>query len=223
MLEFPKIMKRKAVSRYPQTVKRRKTSTSTRPQQPVFNISTRNLEKEYDTNEYKVTDVIQGAISATAAGQVFDLMVNLSSGTGPINQFVGGKIQPVGIQFRYCWQLGDPTNVVRVIIFQWMDSTFPTTAGILASLNALAPVQLDNRENINILKDEILFLSDTGAGVCNGGGKIYIPAKRMIPCQFNRSTGAWQKGRLFCLAISDSAVLPSPTITFFHRLTFLDI
>lgn len=217
-------MKRGRSSSFDQrSSKRRKTGG----QSNVERIIARQYQYAPRALEYKVTDVgATGTVST--GGTIVPLLNNLVRGTDYINNFLGNKVQPVGLQGRFTCITGDVTNAMRVLIFQWMDSSTPTVSGVLQSpANCLSPVLVTNRSQINVLYDRLYTGSDYGST----GGQyflavpakpLYIKGRNMFPIEFATGTADVQKGELFCLLISDSSAVIHPSVSYYFRMTFTD-
>lgn len=179
--------------------------------------------------EYKVTDSGSSGTVSTS-GTMVNLLSSLARGDGILGEFQGGRITPRGIQFRMTFTSADSTNVMRVMVFQWMDSSIPVVAGILqASTNCLSAVSITNRALINVLYDRVYTVSSYDGGTSNSycltfpQEQQYIKGKRMFPVEFASGTVAVQKGGLYCLLISDSSAISHPSVSFYFRTTFTDV
>lgn len=181
------------------------------------------LQKVFDTVDYKVTDLFDNP-TVSGTGYIQSLLRNAVPGTGFYNEFIGSKMQPAGIQFRFGITNGDNTNMCRVILFQWLQEATPAINGILQTFSVYAPLNVDNRENIIVLRDMLIPLYANGnANVMLAGEMVYVKGKKMIPCFWNRALNVWQKGDLYVLMLTDSAAPPSPNASYWSRITFTDI
>ena len=180
------------------------------------------LNEDLDPNDYKVTDTQINGNAITSSGSVFSMLSSLAPGTGGYSSFIGNKINPVGMNLNWEVVIADTTNIMRLVLFQWFDASTPVPSGILQG-NALSTVNFTNRENIKILRDELVSFAILATGGSNiASGKWYVKSKRMTPIQYNIGTSTFQKGSLYLLCISDSAVPSYPTLSFYSRVTFLD-
>lgn len=154
-------------------------------------------------------------------GTVFSLLSTLSRGDNSLNNFRGDTITPLSLKMRYTLLANDQPQNMRVIIFQWFQSSTPTPAGLLDTPNsflgtALAPFsdkQFDNRKTYKILYDKFHNLTNTGAGDNNisHGVEVYIPSVAFQPIEFVYNSGAPQKGGLYVCAVSDSSAPTHPS------------
>jgi hypothetical protein len=178
--------------------------------------------------EYKVTDTSTTGGNVTSSGTVVNLLASLTRGDDYLNNFLGNKINPAGIQVRYQFRVGDPSNIMRVIIFQWMDSTTPAVSGILQTPTTnLSALLATNKTNINVLHDRVYSGSETYAGALSymetvPSKTIYIKGKNIYPVEFQAGANTVQKGGLYMLLISDSGAAPTPTASWYIRTTFAD-
>lgn len=180
------------------------------------------LRKTYDPVDYKVTDLFDNP-TVSNTGYLQSVLRNAVPGTGFYNEFIGSKFQPAGIQLRFGLINGDTTNMFRIILFQWLQESVPAINGILQTFSVYAPLNVDNRENIIVLRDMLIPLYAHGnANVHLAGEMVYVKGKKMTPCFWNRALNIWQKGDLYMLMLSDSAAPPSPTASYWCRVTFTD-
>ena len=195
--------------------KRRRTVTPIPPTVPP-------LKKVYDVVDYKVTDYYANP-TVSNTGYIQNLLTNALPGTGFYDEFIGSKFMPAGLQFRFGVVNGDNTNMFRLVIFQWLQEATPAINGILQTFSVYAPLNVDNRENIIVLRDMLIPLYAHGnANIHLEGCMVYVKGKKMVPCFWNRALQVWQKGSIYVLMLSDSAAPPSPTVSFWSRLTFTD-
>lgn len=209
-------MKRKATTAglgsYQKRQQRRRTS------------SNRVLMYQRPTSDVKATDTILTATGITAGGVVYNLWNSLAQGTSYLNNFIGQKINPIGVDLRISWTVGDPTNICRHIIFQLGDNNVvPIPGYVIQSLNALSPKNLDNRPELNILSDKMVGLRIYATGGADVTvDHIYIKGKKLLQASYAASTNRW-KNQLYILLISDSAIVTNPSVTFFCRTYFTDM
>lgn len=121
--------------------------------------------------------------------------------------------------------LGDTTNIVRVIVFQWLETDTPVPANILSSTyvgtsNApLAPYHHDSRRLFRILYDRKFVLNANRPNALYDTGYLRIP-KRKVSYIAGGTTGS---NKLWVLLISDSGAVVHPTISVLSRATFNDM
>jgi len=182
--------------------------------------------------ELKVSQY-NNAGSVDSAGTVWQPIASgLTRGTA-YNQFLGNELLPTSFRAQYSIAMGpgvgptagDGTNSFRVLIFQWMDSTVPAPAGVLATTNPLSNLLWTNRENIHVLSDKYYALKQASSATASWDmvvDTVYIKGKRMVPIKYNTATNTPQKGEIMMLVISDSSIATHPYFTFFTQLTFTD-
>lgn len=202
---------------------RKGASLNPRQKKEVKMIINKNLELK------SVDATYGGAASAPLAG-VITAMFPIAQGTGN-SQRVGNDVNAsyTQIQWQGVISSSDPTNELRVIIFQWsLDnaSAVPTvadilyTAGGMAGYNAL--YNFDNRDKYKILYDRSVFLEAGSVGsstVSYGPIKLKIPHKTMLFNGGGATTGRYMLYNLIC---SDSAGIPHPTVNLQSRLVYRD-
>ena len=182
--------------------------------------------------ELKVSQY-SNAAAVDSSGAVWQPIASgLSRGTA-FNQFIGNELLPTSFRVQYSIAMGpgvgptagDGTNVVRVLVFQWLDSTVPAPAGVLATVSPLSNILWTNRENIHVLADRFHALKQASSATASWDmvvDTIYIKGKKLVPIQYNTITNTPQKGEIMMLIISDSSIATHPYVTFFTQLTFTD-
>lgn len=218
--------------------------------QRLFNSRTQPLKKTRQlppifmrsNQDYKVTDTATTNASVNITGSPISLVANLSRGSAGLNNFLGNVITPISLQLRYSVigaesssliPLGPDTyNNTRIIVFQWFSQTVPAPLDIIMNTgSAGAPfsaIQINNTSKIRVLHDKMIttYLNNFDGTTTTSTaqtGKCYIKAKRMEPMTFaTNASSISENGNIFIFYISDSSVAPSPTITWYSRLTFTD-
>jgi secreted trypsin-like serine protease len=201
---------------------RKSVVTKQQVRQMIRSANDKGLEEKY-------LDVA-GAAGAISTATGFLSLSTIPQGNTAVSR-VGLEVQPESLEVQYTW-LGsaDSTNLVRVVIFQWHadDAIDPPSAsqlfeqGVLgANLNVVEPYSKPNADLHTILYDKTWSLvngaSSTSLQVITPWFKI---KKRMRPMKFiGATTGT---GMIYAAFVSDSGVVPHPTITHSHRLLFRD-
>ena len=145
------------------------------------------------------------ANSVTTSGYIQSLTANMSRGTDAINNYMGNEVLPTSVRVNIGLTIGpslvangDGTNFLRILIFQWYDSTLPATSGVLTtSSSPFSMLYWPNRENIKVLADRLVALHQYGLKQDSYDSwceEIYIKGKNMIPIKFNAAGNGTQKG-----------------------------
>lgn len=170
--------------------------------------------------------VVGGTINASTAG-FFQSLTDLPQGDTDITRD-GDQVEAYTVDLRYYAFTQDATNLVRVILFQWVPNTAiatPTLADILlnaGTYDALAPYETDNHQMWKILYDRTHSMAQTGAASANVTKlirkKIKVSRKKV---QFEGGTTDGTN-KVYMLVISDSGVANHPGITYVARVNYLD-
>lgn len=167
------------------------------------------------------------------SGTVVNILSNMSRGTGMVNEFLGSEILPTSVRERMSIALGpgaggvaaDGTNVVRVIIFQWYDSSTPAVSGVLQTVNPYSPLRWENKPLINVLSDKLYGVKQQGETSITYDlvtDQIYIKSKKIKPVRFHQTNTNAQDGGLYALFISDSSIAPNPYVSSNLSVTYTD-
>lgn len=210
-----------------------KRKTYTRRRRPVANKTVKRvaryeakkvLDKEVET---KQTDVSLAASSVDyTTGVVQALHANLTVGTGA-NQYLGTRIHPIYLHIRYKIAAADLTNIVRIIIVQVRAGGVPTLANTLESVsNVRAPLsdyEVDYNHTYTVLFNRLITVEGGNAPGSSTFriGEIKIRPKK-LRAMFWTAAGTIERGGIYFLAISDSAIASHPTVEFYSRLHYKD-
>lgn len=172
--------------------------------------------------ELKFFDLTGGADNVDYTGLTYDL-VAIAQGDTDITRD-GDKIMPTSMQIRMSFNIGDATNVMRLVVFRWKgyDSVdAPTTAKIFQFTGSIigprSPFLHDQRSRFEVLLDELINL-DAGHTMHTLNTSFAL-AKKQI--EYNAGTTVGMN-KLYMCVISDSGAATHPTVTFGIRTYFTD-
>lgn len=123
---------------------------------------------------------------------------------------------------------GDGTNVVRIILFQWLQDTTPVLADILLNLTSgweyLADYNHDKRDHFKILSDRSYYFAEAAnegpiRKVTSQSWKVG-KRKAVVNMQGGGVTGT---NEVYMLALSDSTAVNHPTVEYAFHTFFYDI
>lgn len=150
---------------------------------------------------------------------------------------IGDKVILTKIEGRmHFTNTGDATNFVRVILFQWKESTVPTAADILlAGSSGTQDVGSlyahDTRSQFKILYDKILRLVGNAAAATTPNTDLSILVlhpiifgKKLLPnIQFIAGSSTVCYNSVYLLTVSDSTAAPHPSIYSSYKLNYRDM
>lgn len=195
----------------------------------------RMINSAKPVNNIKYTD-INFNTTVDNTGRMVDLLNSVVPGTSSKNQFIGQAIQPISFQIKLVCAATDATNQFRVIIFQYIPpSTLPTMGYVLeAPTYTQSAIDFSHRDDLIILRDFYTHLTPPGTTYALAGNyygatsnpnmlECYIPGRKMARCQYDSTLNQWSDGKLYVLLLSDSSVVPTPSVEFYARLQYSDI
>lgn len=147
-----------------------------------------------------------------------------------IDERIGNKIKLKSFLCKYTVYLQDPSNVVRVIIFQWKSNSFgvptPPASQILQVTSPypwLSQINQDTRQNVKILYDKTHTMQNGGPLQITRSVNLRKFAITNYEC-VSAALGSnnLQKGEIFLLLVSDSALAPNPTFVWRFMLKYTD-
>lgn len=141
------------------------------------------------------------------------------------NDYIGDKINPIGLALRYHLIAGDAYNMLRMLIIQDKDVAGSPTTGTMFQNNIYpltSALHRDFTSQYRVLYDKTYTLTTNG-----GGGAIpiskrmFIKGKRMRYIRFD-AAGNCTGGQIWIVAISDSSTASHPVFQVYTRLYFTD-
>lgn len=173
-----------------------------------------------------------GSFNVTNSGTVTSLLSNMTRGDNGLNMHQGNIITPRYLQIDYFYATQQLYNSLRLIVFQWSETTTPTLASVLQSTTSgiatISPINISSKSEIRVLADHKCIVAPsaggdtTPIGYGTNSGSIFIPAKRLRPVRFNTSANLVQSDNIYVLYVSDDGVPVYPTLNLYSRLAFTD-
>lgn len=205
--------------------KRRRKKKLTNMDRRTMRLANQVVEQKLSrVQELKLYDKeIQPGTNVSSSGFLTILTNTISPGDGPTNR-EGASVMMKSLLVRYNLIGADTTNILRVIIFRWLDDTMPVVTSVLDVLSTslivwpTCPINFDNRKKISVLYDQLHALTDTASN-SSQVEKLYI--KRNLKINWKKDNSE-DGGHIYLLAISDSTGLSHPTIHAQSRLRFTD-
>lgn len=161
----------------------------------------------------------------TAIDQVQDL-TRLAQGKA-VYERIGNSVAATYLQMRYQVTIADGTNVVRILLFQYLSdcSTKPDLNQLLTepdlSSDQVYGMYVRNMKDVRILYDKTLNLDETSHKQVIGKININLVKKMKGTVSFN-DTSVDGKGHLFLTVISDSAFVSHPLFTCAAKISYRD-
>lgn len=162
---------------------------------------------------FRLTEIPRGTSDNARIGDSIQLTSMYFRGTVTINTAVGAP---------------DDYNRVRVLIFQWFDNTTPTADDIIlnfstnsTNVNLSAPYAHHTRTQFYIMYDALMDVALGGLEVKKFGKMMTnIKRKKVL---FEKNSTTKSNGAIYVFAYSDSAVAPSPIMSFFSKVNYRDV
>jgi hypothetical protein len=179
--------------------------------------------------EYKIASASWDDVSVPLAHIITDC-TGISAGTSYTTR-IGNRINVKEYEYSLVFDLGDSTNVVRFLVFQWLGNStdgVPSwtdildygTSGEPTSLRDIVslPVRSRNQDLYEILEDRIILLNgyDKQEMRCLGRGKPFVGHV------FYDASSNEGKNHIYCMMASDSGAVPNPTVAGQFRVIYED-
>lgn len=151
------------------------------------------------------------------------------------NERTGDRIMyaQTGHLFRGICQVGDQTNYVRFIVFQWKPNSTPTASSILlngpsGSVDVFSHYSHDNRQEYRVMYDRLFVLGGSGLAAGNPTTSVSnLPIKFRLKMpnkqvQFVAGSSTVGTNLIYYIGMADSSVLPHPSINGQFKLFYYD-
>lgn len=182
--------------------------------------------------EKKFFDLYSNALAVSAAGNTCQNLVPLSQGAGDQGYRVGDKCDLCGLNYNVTFRIGDTTNIMRMILFQWRSTPGVTPAqtdimsyGVNAPEAVLSSYNHDNGDRYTILLDKTVNLDSNNNSVMVKRGTLNLSRKKKFRFQGTLnfvSDGSNTTNGIWALFISDSTAAGHPTVDYYFRTTYRD-
>lgn len=177
--------------------------------------------------ETKHISAVSGVISVSDTPAVYTTIYP-TFGIGG-DQRIGDKIKMASFNFKYSMYLSDPSNLMRVILFQWCNNSVisgtPTAAQVLQSATTyswLSQINQDSRQNIKILYDRTHTMNDSDQKQITRSVNINKFRVRNLEFASTAAQNCLHKGEIYLLLVSDSAAIVHPTFVWRFMLKYKD-
>ncbi len=186
---------------------------------PIGRPPPRSLRNE---PKYNDTSFVATSVPGTA---VLTSLTATTNGTTDLTR-IGDRINLFSIEFRWTVLVADSSNVVRVVLLQWLSDDgidAPSLAKVLA--NAATPVNSpfnhDNKAKFIVLYDHRVLLSTYEP---NRGDtvELLLPASRVQPEVMYQAGASTGQNNLYALMVSDSGPSPHPVLEGVARVNWYD-
>lgn len=171
------------------------------------------------------------AIDVTDKGngtnQIF-IVNNPAQGDTDINR-QGDKLRMLSLTIRGNLIIGDSTNVIRMVIFQWYSgsNSIPledvTEASDSSGRQWMSPYKHDHAGKFKILYDKTFNMTNVGDNAQIVFKKTVNFRGKNAYVELNNGTTTVNTNAVYVSFVSDSAAVSHPTLNYYYRLRFTDV
>lgn len=209
------------MTRRPRRLVRRSKFTLARSKPTVaFKKKVRRVIRQ--TAEKKYLAYSASAVGVDSAGTAMLSLLDVPQGDLDSTRD-GDQLFLRSIQLNFSISLGDTTNFVRVILFQWFPTLtgLPPVASILLDTSRpwLSPYNHDQRFNFRIFHDKTYCLDTLNNEISR---RMFLKSKFRRHIQYVGGATAVAANRIFALFISDSGAAPHPALQYSGKTNFTD-
>jgi len=198
---------------------------------PQEKAQVRSMISSITDRELKYFDNAFNGVAISTTATIFDL--SLVSQGAAANQRNGQDIEPQHFEARLTIVGADVTNVVRVILFQHKPNSSlspplanqlldPLSGTISGTVDAYCAVNTFFQKEYRILSDRLVRFASNSDSFIQDIGK-YLSRTRLPKSIGYNSVANTGEGHICLFLISDSAVLPEPSMVGQMRLRFFDV
>uniref|UniRef100_UPI0040476B1C hypothetical protein n=1 Tax=Yoonia sp. TaxID=2212373 RepID=UPI0040476B1C len=191
------------------------TALSRKERKQVVKITKQVFNRQVETHHLD-TSLITSYDTTGGMALITDAITQGVSDT----QRVGDKLQLMRIAIRGLMAVGDATNIIRLIVFQWKSTSFtpPTLLDVLQTASVTSHRSFDIKSNIAVISDNTYYLNDAERRVLLIN-KSYKPKIKTIKFE---GAGINATNHIYVLGLSDSGGVPNPVVNLNFRITFKD-
>lgn len=181
---------------------------------------------------------VRAIVKSTAEKKYLLTLNNVAVSLTPIIQYLcsvplgdgdsqrnGDQITAKSIWLRYCVITGDTTNLIRVILFQWSDTTAPTAQDILLS-PSVDPVfshwNHDTRYKYKIMYDKT-HSTVTTTELAQQFVSVRKNNFKTRKLQYIGGSATVGYNMLYILVVSDSGAAPNPGFQYYCKLNYVNM
>lgn len=156
-------------------------------------------------------------------GYVVSLTNGITQGASEL-QYIGDRINPMGISIRAQFTRADSTQLFRFIIIQNRGGGIPLITTLLANAgNLTTPLSAYDRD----YNDTYRILYDTTISMdsirCTTTQRVFkIPGRKLRLLRFNNNSGQIESGGIYICVVSDSGSVSHPVFDYRARFYFKD-
>jgi len=178
------------------------------------------LRSQRAKNEKKYKDYTQVATGVDNSS-VTQPLTAISVGTS-VNERIGSVVNFTDFEFSYIWRIGDATNIVRLIIYQYLSpETPPYPVQQETTFGGTTAYQEVDKDLIKILWDSgPQFM--TADFVPQLGKRIITIKSDLVKKARFEEVGNQSDATIYYWAWSDSGAVPYPSLEFYSRVHYTD-
>jgi hypothetical protein len=185
----------------------------------VGSIVHEKLKKEAQLKSYD--QGITVAVSTTGSIGPLTTIIQGTTDTQRIGDMV--EVVKTTINGSFANSSTDTTNVIRLIIFRWMQDDTTSVPVIADILQGTGVYNMYHRDNLRAKK--FIILNDVMRGTSLQGPAVSVfqgGFKQDFRIKFQAATSA-ATSQIYYLAISDSGAVNHPTLNLIHRTWYIDV
>lgn len=138
----------------------------------------------------------------------------------------GDAVELAASEFHYAVGAADATNLMRIIVFKWSETTVPQPQDVIQSsylggvTAPLAPINWDNRSKIKVYHNRLTTMTVSTASQVQSFDIYYKPVGKP---QWTQGSDTDGNNQIYVFAISDSSAGSHPNFEFGSLVSYTDM
>lgn len=165
--------------------------------------------------------------TTTASAATYLQLTTIPQGTTDITR-IGDQIKLKRLQMTFNLGAGDPTNIIRILIFQWNLTTTPTdaevfedTSSVVGQLAGTVCRDSIHGRKLTVLRDLKVALNNVNYP--NKYFSVNVPLRRCRKVAYVGGSSTVAVGNIYMMYMSDSSVVVHPVIQAGWTIDFVDM
>jgi len=210
------------------TIKSSRTLNRAKPVSALVRNYVRNSVKRYIRKEGEEKHgYSRFNVNATTTPVYNQLNNVISVGTADTNNRIGDKYTITKLELGFNLSYGDPTNILRIIIFQWLEDSVPTDSDIFEDTTDPQSKLLGSLCSDSIKGKVLRVLKDIKVACNTYQPNMYwrtsISGSKMRPLQMVGGSASAGVGNIYCCYMSDSSAIAHPVLQCNWTLHYMDL
>lgn len=167
-----------------------------------------------------------GNYNTSTTLSIYQLNSLITVGTADFNNRIGDKYHIKAGQIGFNVSNADPTNILRMVVFQWNDIDVPVPSSLFEDSSTIGMLLGSfngdslRSKGLHIILDKHLALNTYNP---NYTVRVKLNMKGCKPCCMNGGSATVGNGNIYIAFLSDSSLTAHPIIQYAFKFNYIDI